>query len=296
MGLSKTINLTVKGYSVTLSDSIGFYKNDALKLKFNINQYGIDVDTHQRALMPINPLLAHLRIDSPDGTEEIESLRIIDNHVEFYLSEKYTQHIGKSQMQLRLSDSDGCKITLPAFEFEIRESMYDSDDQVIHAVSTLVDENKVEVVDENNNPIKVAATGLPKEIKDFDLQANLYGDEDLLIQDSSGITKRIKSSAFDDRYAAKSEVDDLKGSVGDGKARLAQAITDMGVETSSKATFDEMASNILEIGALDEKLLSLNYSFENNLMGSGAGIISLKRRHEKYAGVYKIYWAHRWKA
>lgn len=291
MGLSKTINLTVKGYSVTLSDSIGFYKNDALKLKFNINQYGIDVDTHQRALMPINPLLAHLRIDSPDGTEEIESLRIIDNHVEFYLSEKYTQHIGKSQMQLRLSDSDGCKITLPAFEFEIRESMYDSDDQVIHAVSTLVDENKVEVVDENNNPIKVAATGLPKEIKDFDLQANLYGDEDLLIQDSSGITKRIKSSAFDDRYAAKSEVDDLKGSVGDGKARLAQAITDMGVETSSKASFDEMASNILEIGALDEKLLSLNYSFENNLMGSGAGIISLKRRHEKYAGVYKIYWA-----
>ena len=195
MGLSKTINLTVKGYTISLSESIGFYKNDALKLIFNINEYGIDVETNQRALMPISPLLAHLRIDSPDGTEEIESLQITNNHVEFYLSKKYTQHIGVSKMQLRLSDLDGCKITLPSFEFEIRESMYDSDDQVIHAVSTLVDENDVDIVDENGNRIKVGATGLSKEIKDFILKEEINGDEDLLIQDSDGVTKRVKSNS-----------------------------------------------------------------------------------------------------
>lgn len=195
MGLSKTINLTVKGYTISLSEAIGFYKNDALKLIFNINEYGIDVETNQRAIMPINPLLGHLRIDSPDGTEEIESLQITNNHVEFYLSEKYTQHIGVSKMQLRLSDLDGCKITLPSFEFEIRESMYDSDDQVVHAVSTLVDENDVDIVDENGNRIKVGATGLSKEIKDFILKEEINGDEDLLIQDSDGVTKRVKSNS-----------------------------------------------------------------------------------------------------
>ena len=55
MSLSKKINLTVSGYDIKLSDSLKFYKNDQLKLVFEINEYGIDYEnkSKQRVLMPI---------------------------------------------------------------------------------------------------------------------------------------------------------------------------------------------------------------------------------------------------
>ena len=55
MSLSKKINLTVSGYDIKLSDSLNFYKNDQLKLMFEINEYGIDYEnkSKQRVLMPI---------------------------------------------------------------------------------------------------------------------------------------------------------------------------------------------------------------------------------------------------
>ena len=55
MSLSKKINLTVSGYDIKLSDSLKFYKNDQLKLMFEINEYGIDYEnkSKQRVLMPI---------------------------------------------------------------------------------------------------------------------------------------------------------------------------------------------------------------------------------------------------
>ena len=34
-----------------------------------------------------------------------------------------------------------------------------------------------------------------KQIKDFDLKESIDGEEDLLIQDSDGVTKRIKTSS-----------------------------------------------------------------------------------------------------
>ena len=55
MSLRKKINLTVSGYDIKLSDSLKFYKNDQLKLVFEINEYGIDYEnkSKQRVLMPI---------------------------------------------------------------------------------------------------------------------------------------------------------------------------------------------------------------------------------------------------
>jgi hypothetical protein len=44
LSLSKKINLTVSGYDIKLSDSLKFYKNDQLKLMFEINEYGIDYE------------------------------------------------------------------------------------------------------------------------------------------------------------------------------------------------------------------------------------------------------------
>ena len=127
MSLSKKINLTISGYDIKLSDSLKFYKNDQLKLIFEINEYGIDYEnkSKQRVLMPIaEPMKAYLLIENPDGIDKIGSAEIESNCVSFYLSEECTQYVGVSRLQIVLLDNDGCKITLPSFDFEIQENIY----------------------------------------------------------------------------------------------------------------------------------------------------------------------------
>lgn len=127
MSLSKKINLTVSGYDIKLSDSLKFYKNDQLKLVFEINEYGIDYEnkSKQRVLMPIaEPMKAYLLIENPDGIDKIGSAEIESNCVSFYLSEECTKYVGVSRLQIVLLDNDGCKITLPSFDFEIQENIY----------------------------------------------------------------------------------------------------------------------------------------------------------------------------
>ena len=127
MSLRKKINLTVSGYDIKLSDSLKFYKNDQLKLMFEINEYGIDYEnkSKQRVLMPIaEPMKAYLLIENPDGIDKIGSAEIESNCVSFYLSEECTQYVGVSRLQIVLLDNDGCKITLPSFDFEIQENIY----------------------------------------------------------------------------------------------------------------------------------------------------------------------------
>lgn len=75
-----------------------------------------------------------------------------------------------------------------------------------------------------------------KQIKDFDLKESIDGLEDLLIQDSDGVTKRIKTSKLMDKidlsnYYTKAEVDDLL------------ANTDLSVDMAdyyNKATIDSL--------------------------------------------------------
>lgn len=127
MSLTKKINLTVSGYDIKLSDSLNFYKNDQLKLMFEINEYGIDYEnkSKQRVLMPIaEPMKAYLLIENPDGIDKIGSAEIESNCVSFYLSEECTKYVGVSRLQIVLLDNDGCKITLPSFDFEIQENIY----------------------------------------------------------------------------------------------------------------------------------------------------------------------------
>ena len=127
MSLTKKVYLTVSGYDIKLSDSLKFYKNDQLKLVFEINEYGIDYEnkSKQRVLMPIaEPMKAYLLIENPDGIDKIGSAEIESNCVSFYLSEECTQYVGVSRLQIVLLDNDGCKITLPSFDFEIQENIY----------------------------------------------------------------------------------------------------------------------------------------------------------------------------
>ena len=198
MSLSKKVVLTVSGYKISLSDSLQFYQNDQLKLIFEINKYGIDVDssfTH-KTLMPLQPLTATLFIETPLGVDSIESANIEDNAVTFYLTSNQTQHIGTSTMQIKLTDDDGCQITLPSFTFEVQKNIYDN---AVHVSGILLaDENSNVLSDENGNTINATATTeSSKQIKDFSLKTGVSGQEDILVQDN-GVTKRIKSNELID--------------------------------------------------------------------------------------------------
>ena len=198
MSLSKKVVLTVSGYKISLSDSLQFYQNDQLKLIFEINKYGIDVAssfTH-KTLMPLQPLTATLFIETPLGVDSIESANIEDNAVTFYLTSNQTQHIGTSTMQIKLTDDDGCQITLPSFTFEVQKNIYDN---AVHVSGVLLaDENGNVLSDENSNTINATATTeSSKQIKDFSLKTGISGQEDILVQDN-GVTKRIKSNELID--------------------------------------------------------------------------------------------------
>lgn len=208
LALSKVITLTVRDHAIKLSNQIKFFQNDQVYLIFIINEYGINVKngvSDIKTIMPINPLQATLYVETPLGVDNIESASIENNRIVFHLKSKYTQYIGVSKMQIKLTDKDCCQITLPHFEFEIKENIYDNEPLFKDII--LTDENNNIVVDENGNVVKVGSEIYAKplietipieevstiQIKDFNLDTNITGDEDVLIQDK-GITKRVKTS------------------------------------------------------------------------------------------------------
>ena len=250
MSLSKKVVLTVSGYKISLSDSLQFYQNDQLKLIFEINKYGIDVAssfTH-KTLMPLQPLTATLFIETPLGVDSIESANIEDNAVTFYLTSNQTQHIGTSTMQIKLTDDDGCQITLPSFTFEVQKNIYDNAVQVSGIL--LADENGNVVSDENGNAINATATTeTSKQIKDFTLKTGISGQEDILVQDN-GVTKRIKSNELIDTvdltgYATETFVTNkiAEASLGGGEVDLSGYATkdDLNVKADKTYVDTELA-------------------------------------------------------
>ena len=156
MALSKVITLTVTGHTIKLSTPIKIFQNDQIYLVFRINEYGISVkggNSEQKKIMPINPLQATLYIETPLGVDSIESASIEDNTVIFHLENKYTQYIGVSKMQIKLTDKDCCQVTLPHFEFEVKENIYD--EQILYKSVILSDENDNIIVDEKDNVLNV---------------------------------------------------------------------------------------------------------------------------------------------
>lgn len=225
MALSKVITLTVTGHTIKLSTPIKIFQNDQIYLVFRINEYGISVkggNSEQKKIMPINPLQATLYLETPLGVDSIESASIEDNTVIFHLENKYTQYIGVSKMQIKLTDKDCCQITLPHFEFEVRENIYDN--EPLFKDILLKDEEGNFVIDENGNIVKVGSEIYAKplvetipieeittiQIQDFNLDNNVTGDEDVLIQDN-GVTKRVKTSklvtdVFSNNYYSKDDL------------------------------------------------------------------------------------------
>ena len=254
MSLSKKVVLTVSGYKISLSDSLQFYQNDQLKLIFEINKYGIDVAssfTH-KTLMPLQPLTATLFIETPLGVDSIESANIEDNAVTFYLTSNQTQHIGTSTMQIKLTDDDGCQITLPSFTFEVQKNIYDN---AVHVSGILLaDENGNVVSDENGNAINATATTeSSKQIKDFTLKTGVSGQEDILVQDN-GVTKRIKSNELIDTvdltgYATESYVQNkiAEASLSGGEIDLSGYATKADLNNKANVSHTHTKSDITDL-------------------------------------------------
>ena len=254
MSLSKKVVLTVSGYKISLSDSLQFYQNDQLKLIFEINKYGIDVAssfTH-KTLMPLQPLTATLFIETPLGVDSIESANIEDNAVTFYLTSNQTQHIGTSTMQIKLTDDDGCQITLPSFTFEVQKNIYDN---AVHVSGILLaDENGNVLSDENGNTINATATTeSSKQIKDFSLKTGVSGQEDILVQDN-GVTKRIKSNELIDTvdltgYATESYVQNkiAEASLSGGEIDLSGYATKADLNNKANVSHTHTKSDIIDL-------------------------------------------------
>ena len=135
---SRKILLTVNDYNITLSRDIKLYQNDAIELCFTILQYETTFTEDDRCiheLIQLVPLKAYMLIESPEGEGYVEATSIRSNEVVFRLSRSHTNFAGIGHLQIVLKDANGCRITLPSFSFEIKESInpywVDDDEPII---------------------------------------------------------------------------------------------------------------------------------------------------------------------
>lgn len=158
MSLSKKIQLRVKGYEITPSDRVQIYKNDSIDLIFTVFEYGIIVKNGltYKDYMAIEPLSANLLIETPYGQDYIESTIVKDNEITFHLTKDYTQNVGVTKMAIVLLGEDEYKITLPPFDFEIRNTInenWDGEDLEFPNI-LLDDEGNILLADEDTAIIR----------------------------------------------------------------------------------------------------------------------------------------------
>ena len=190
MGLSKNITLTIKDYEIKLDKQIKFYENDTIDLCFSILEYGIEVKdgVSINKLMPIQALTAYMLIETPQGVDYAESTKIEDNKIVFNLGAKYSQFVGIGRMQIVIKDSDGCRVTLPEFEFEIKRSINTDWDREFYFLST---EDDSIITDEFGRKIHMT------KISDMPESENLSEESYTMIIDEEG-NKRLKVKAIVD--------------------------------------------------------------------------------------------------
>ena len=125
MALSREITLTIDNYNIILDKEIKIYEYDAINLCFTIQECGIvmrDGKAHNR-VMPVVALKAYMLIETPQGTDSVEATNIVRNKIMFSLGNKYSRFVGTGKMQIILKDFDGCRITLPEFAYEVKQSI-----------------------------------------------------------------------------------------------------------------------------------------------------------------------------
>ena len=150
MSLSKEITLTIKNYSIKLSNPLNFYVNDSLKLVFTIKKMEIinanSINTISADYFPLDGLTAQLIIENSLGTDSIEATTIEGNKMTFIFTNKYTRYPGTGKMQIRLTDKDGCELKLPEFKYRVKRTITGNLDNAIPETtirSLITEDNKL---------------------------------------------------------------------------------------------------------------------------------------------------------
>ena len=123
---SRKIMVTVNDYNISLSREIKFFQNDTIELCFAIFEYETqqtEGNAYTHGLAQVMPSKAYMLLESPEGNDYVEATSIKNNEVVFKLTSKHSNFVGIGRMQIVLKDSNGCRVTLPSFNFEIRENI-----------------------------------------------------------------------------------------------------------------------------------------------------------------------------
>ena len=241
MGLSKNITLTIKDYEIKLDKEIKFYENDTIDLCFSILEYGIEVKDgiSINKLMPIQALRSYMLIETPHGIDYAESTKIEDNKIVFNLGTKYSQFVGIGRMQIVVKDSDGCRVTLPEFEFEIKESINMNWDR--ESFDFLATEDDSIIIDEFGRKIHMS------KISDMPESENLSEESYAMIIDEEG-NKRFKVRAIADAVEGSLDAkfnaytDEINGDVEEFKGSVRTNITTL---TNENNTFKNQVNTSL---------------------------------------------------
>lgn len=163
------------------------------------------------------------------------------------------QH-GEVEAELRLEKDDGSyNIATKTFIINVEKKIL-SDDMIDGSndpsfLDTLIEIlNKIESGELRGEPGKDGKDGtvsfdeLTPEQKE-----QLRGEPGKDGKDGEDVTKENIENALGYTPASQDDLDELFTSVSNGKALIAAAITDMGIETSSSDTFDVMSNNIKKI-------------------------------------------------
>lgn len=206
MSLKKNIKLTVKDYDVILSQSLKFWQNDILTLTFEIEEFGIEIvnGIRTRSITPINSLSAIILIENPNQQDTVEAAEIVENKVTFKLKKEHTKHIGITKLQIKLKDDDGCKITLPPFDMEIREPIGLEGDEVVSKCGDFI-VNEI-----------VVGEGLTEEELSFNSEGELIQWQDHITPVNSNNLNAFRTNILE----LKSSVNALKQEINNNKVNI----------------------------------------------------------------------------
>ena len=116
--------LTVNGYKATLKPKLQLYQGDIVFVEFTlINSVissinGVEVEES----LPLSALTdVKLKLITPEGSETLESIEIIDNKARFKMTA--SDEVGEYDFQLICYDDDGCNFKLPPATYTIAQAI-----------------------------------------------------------------------------------------------------------------------------------------------------------------------------
>lgn len=306
--------ITVVNDSATINKPLILYRGDKnIELKITIaeSQFKFRNNDASNVIETTDASYAQLVINTPYNSPIFSDVAVTKNGaVIFVITEAMIDEIrevGAYEIQIRLlDDNKQSRASIPPVSnaIEIREPIAIED-------GSAVDSNAV-----NTARVNRALTTTSAPLEAFDSQGNYikntWGDGDPITDAAlnkmeagiDGVNKKVanNSSQIKDivnqvgtetlpttSQTLKGSIRELFQFVSNGKTLIATAITDMGIETSSDETFQQIAGKIRQIsgGSSGSKVVGEINNGTINLIGLSAGTYTLK--YENNNGILNDY-------